>query len=92
MSKMSALRQQLDRTAPAAAPQAVAANADAPAPATKRSPTRDGKVHIGAYLPTAFKSSLRLVQAQTGKDVQSLVADALNELFHRYQVPTVNQD
>ena len=93
MSKMSALREQLDRSTPAAAPR-VPANADAPAsaPAAKRSPTRDGKVHIGAYLPAAFKRSLRMVQAQTDRDVQTLVAEALNELFHKHQVPKVDQD
>jgi hypothetical protein len=41
-------------------------------------------IHIGAYLHPDFKTSLRLVQARTGKDVQSLLADALNELFRAH--------
>ncbi len=91
MSKMDALRQQLDRTNPASVPVApkLAAVEDATVTAKRPAP-RDGKVHIGAYLPPAFKSSLRLVQAQTNKDVQALVAEALNELFHKYKVPQVD--
>jgi hypothetical protein len=53
--------------------------------------SREGKVHIGAYLHPDFKSSLRLVQAQTGKDIQALLSQALNELFRAYNVPVVDQ-
>ena len=38
-----------------------------------------------------FKTSLRLVQARTGKDLQGLLADALNELFRFYNVPVVEK-
>jgi hypothetical protein len=93
MSKMTALKQQLERSNPQ--PEAVKAQTSAntaPPPAVTRAPSRDGKVHVGAYLAPGFKSSLRLVQAQTNKDVQSLVAEALNELFHKYQVPQVDHN
>jgi len=32
-----------------------------------------------------------LVQAQTGKDIQALLSQALNELFQAYNVPVVDQ-
>jgi hypothetical protein len=32
------------------------------------------------------------VQAQTGEDVQSLIAKALNELFRAHNVPVIDQD
>jgi hypothetical protein len=52
-------------------------------------PSRVGKTHIGAYLDAAHKTSLRLVQAHTGKDLQSILHDALNETYRRYGVPVV---
>ena len=53
-------------------------------------PSRVGKVHVGAYLPTDFKRSLLLVRAQTGLDVQTLIAQALNDLFRAHNVPVVD--
>lgn len=52
-------------------------------------PSRVGKTHIGAYLSAAHKTSLRLVQARTGKDLQSILHEALNEAYRRYDVPVV---
>ncbi len=105
MSKFSAIQQQLEkasgrkRTADIAAPPAVAppvaspALAEAPRPAVSyKPPSREGKIHVGAYLNPDFKRSLRLVQAQTGEDVQQLLARALNELFRSHNVPVVDQD
>ena len=95
MSKMASLQAGLNR----AAGRSVAVPAPAPVPeppsvrpASSKAPSREGKVHIGAYLPAGFKSSLRLVQAQTGEDTQTLIARALNELFRGYNVPVVDQD
>jgi hypothetical protein len=98
MSKFSAIQQQLEQAggrkatiAPVKAQSpAVAAN-EAAAPAYK-APSREGKTHIGAYLHPDFKRSLRLVQAQTGEDVQSLIAKALNDLFRAHNVPVIDQD
>jgi len=96
MSKIASLQAGLDR---AAGRQAAAAPAPAPVPepqtaraVSPKAPSREGKVHIGAYLPAGFKSSLRLVQAQTGEDTQTLIARALNELFRGYNVPVIDQD
>ena len=103
MSKVSALQESLEKTAgntskgrggDAVAPVA-SPLADAPAvpvvttPRSSLAPSREGKIHIGAYLPADFKRSLRLVQAQTGEDVQTLLTRALNDLFKSHNVPVV---
>jgi hypothetical protein len=107
MSKFSAIQQQLEKAsgrkgvavvvAPPVTPAATPAPANtetAPAPraASYKAPSREGKTHIGAYLNPDFKRSMRLVQAQTGEDVQQLLARALNELFRAHNVPVVDHD
>ena len=48
---------------------------------------REGKVNVSAYFPSEVKASLRLVQAKRGGKVQDLLAEALNLLFAKYNVP-----
>ena len=102
MSKMASLQAGLDRAAntraaagtPAAPPQssqpAVPPSTPAPAPSVKAQ-IREGKVHVGAYLPRGFRQGMRLVQAQTGEDTQTLLARALNDLFRAHNVPVIDQ-
>jgi hypothetical protein len=98
MSKVSALQASLEKTSGRATP--VAAHSPVPTPRAApaapsgayKAPSREGKVHIGAYLHPDFKRSLRLVQAQTGEDVQTLVTRALNNLFATHNVPVVDQE
>ncbi len=52
--------------------------------------SREGKAHIGAYLNPGFRKSLRMVQAQTDHDLQELLAEALNDLFRKYNVPVID--
>jgi hypothetical protein len=63
---------------------------ESPQAPQKAAPSREGKTHVGAYLPPGFKSSLRLVQAQTGEDTQTLIARALNDLFRAHNVPVID--
>jgi hypothetical protein len=49
--------------------------------------SREGKVNVSAYFPSEVKASLRLVQAKRGGKVQDLLAEALNLLFAKYNVP-----
>ncbi len=84
MSKMASIQARLNSRIETAPPQA----ALKAAPATP--PSREGKTHVGAYLPPGFKSSLRLVQAQTGEDTQTLIARALNDLFRAHNVPVID--
>ena len=49
--------------------------------------SRAGKVNVSAYFPPEVKASVRLVQAKRGGKVQDLLAEALNLLFAKYNVP-----
>jgi hypothetical protein len=77
-------------SAPVQASVPVASAAPTPASGRAKAPSREGKIHIGAYLHPDFKRSLRLVQAQTGEDVQALIAKALNDLFRAHDVPVID--
>jgi hypothetical protein len=98
MSKVSALQASLQKasgkTPPAPVPSLPVqpARTSAQSAGAYKAPSREGKVHIGAYVHPDFKRSLRLVQAQTGEDVQTLVVRALNGLFSSHNVPVVDQD
>ncbi len=94
MSKMNLLQAQLEKAGgkAAAPPPVVSASAQPVAATAYKAPSREGKAHIGAYLPPDFKRSLRLVQAQTGEDTQTIIARALNELFRAHNVPVVDHN
>jgi hypothetical protein len=88
-TKASAIQEQLEK-AQGKAPQPVAPTARATPPRrTKKAEGRAGKVHLGAYLEPDFRKSFRMVQAQTDKDMQELMAEAFNDLFRKYKVPVV---
>lgn len=54
------------------------------APSSVRPPSRQGKRVVSAYLePTAAKQ-LRLLSAEADRSTQSLVEEALNDLFRKY--------
>jgi hypothetical protein len=70
--------------------QAVAAPArPSLAPVANVQPGRVGKVQIAAYLSQDYKKSLRLIQTNEDKSIQALLAEALNMLFEKHNVPTV---
>jgi hypothetical protein len=98
MSKVSALQASLQKAsgktsiAPVSVPSRDAQTASASSGSAYKAPSREGKIHIGASVHPDFKRSLRLVQAQTGEDVQTLVVRALNGLFSSHNVPVVDQD
>jgi antitoxin-like ribbon-helix-helix protein len=65
-----------------------------PAPATPagtttpKQPSRVGKVNITGYFAPAVKSSFRMIQTtHPEKTIQDLLAEALNDLFAKYNVP-----
>ena len=98
MSKIGNLQQALSRGAGKTAPESAIAAGTATAHATAlkgpRQPSRAGQVNISAWLNADFKTGLRLVQARKGANstLQDLIAEALNDLFTRYNVPTVRQE
>ena len=98
VSKFAAMQKQLEQAGGSkrgatVAPEPVSAALAPAAPTVKaKAPSREGKIHIGAYLNPDFKRSLRMVQAQTGKDMQELIALALNDLFRGHNVPVIDQE
>lgn len=95
MSKMTGLQAQLERVTGKVAvstKQPVSTVEPKTDVATSKASSREGKIHLGAYLHPDFKRSLRLVQAQTGEDTQTIIARALNDLFRGHNVPVIDQD
>ena len=77
----------------AAAPTRVSSSRHASSSAKTLNGSREGKENIAAWLPTGYKKSIRLVQAQRPGDpsLQELMAEAFNDLFIKYNVPTVSE-
>jgi hypothetical protein len=91
MSKTGTLQAALSQSSgksKAAVPEPVRIDA----PQTGRAQSRAGKDNISAWLHSDFQTSLRLVHARTGKKKQELIAEALNDLFAKYDVPQVRED
>ena len=54
-----------------------------------RKADRTGKKNISVWLDAAYNRSMLLVQASTGKNKQQLFAEALNDLFAKYNAPQI---
>jgi hypothetical protein len=98
--RMKSLQHALNSTAGAPAkrnahhstPPAATSN-DAPKSSSK-SPKHPGKETISTWLNPDFKKSLRLVQLRKEGKVylDDLIAEALNDLFRKYDVPLVSHE
>ncbi len=55
-------------------------------------PSRTGKTNLTAYLSQDYKRNMRLIQAKTGRSLQNLIAEALNDLFAKYDVPAIDHE
>jgi hypothetical protein len=77
-------------------PRPIAANAtadEALASHSTRMVHKPGEVNISAYFNPEVKAALRHVQAKTGKNIKACLAEALQLLFRKYNVPvTVPED
>ncbi len=90
-SKVADMQAQLERAQGRGAASELTAKAETPLTDRKETAgSREGKAHIGAYLDPAYRKSLRMVQAQTDQDLQQLLAEALNDLFRKYNVPVLD--
>ena len=88
MSKLAKLRSALEKPAPIAAPAAAQ-----PAATYYKAPSRAGKLHLSAWLPPDYKTSLRAIQMQhPEKTLQDLLSEALNDLYSKYNVPVVRKE
>lgn len=83
--------QSAEAAAPLPAPPVAAAQAPAGPTGAPRVPSRVGKKQIGAWLNPDFDRSLLLIMAKAHPrtDKQTLIAEALNDLFRKYNVPVV---
>lgn len=57
--------------------------------ATTRSPSRQGAVQIAAFFPEDVRAQLKVVAAEQRRDVQDLLAEALNLIFVKYGKPEI---
>jgi hypothetical protein len=48
-------------------------------------------VHIGCYLPPNYKSRIRLLQAATAEDIQTILARLLDAEFRRHGLAGANE-
>jgi len=97
MAKVSAIQAQLNaaaartQTPPAAAAEEGAPVARLVAPAGKAK-SREGRVHVGAWLPEAYSRNILLVRAKTGLPVKTIFANALNDLFRAHNIPVIDEE
>ena len=88
---MQALQEALKGTQAAPTPKASSPGAATGNAQGYMAPSREGKTNITAYLSPDYKASLRLIQAKSGASLQALIAESLNDLFRKYDVPTVDE-
>jgi hypothetical protein len=95
MAKVSAIQAQLEaaagRTQPPNAAAEETAQAGRPAADTKPK-SREGRVHVGAWLPEAYSRNILLVRAKTGLPVKTIFANALNDVFRSHNIPVIDEE
>lgn len=93
--KLNALQQALDqqsRPNPTGTPKP-AENRPAASPPPAGSyvpPSREGKTNVSGWLHPDYKASMRLIQAKTGKDIQTQMAESLDDYFRKHNVPVID--
>jgi hypothetical protein len=95
MAKVSAIQAQLEAAAAGRAqPQPTPARDAAPVirPTTTKAKSREGRVHVGAWLPEAYSRNILLVRAKTGLPVKTIFAQALNDLFRTHNIPVIDEE
>jgi len=94
MSKIATLQNALNSSSGRNAAVAVATSEPAAITKAGKPQGRADQANISAWLHKDFKKSIRLVQAKRpdNSSLQDLMAEAFNDLFSKYNVPTVNQE
>ena len=62
---------------------------DATSPEADRRTGTEARKLVGAHFPEPVHRQLRVLAAQEGRTVQSVLAEALNDLFSKRQLPPV---
>jgi hypothetical protein len=92
MPKKTSLSDALARAAHGPKSAKLTKNAPAGARAGSAKPYRVGRVNVTGYFDPAVKQSIRLIQAKhPDRTLQELLAEALNDLFAKYNVPQTAQ-
>lgn len=98
MSKIAELQKQLESAAGSkrrgvVVPMSEPVPVEAQEPKrTPKQPSRAGKKHVGAHLNPAFTTNLLIAKAKTGKKIETLIAEALNDLFRSLDLPVVEEE
>lgn len=94
MANLRNLQQAASEAAGKVQPKKLSPESAPVAAAPAKPSSRAGKIALTFHLPEDFKRSLRLVQAHRGNGctLEQLAAEALNDLFAKYNVPTVATD
>jgi hypothetical protein len=58
-------------------------------PAGLRSPSREGTVQIAAFFPEDVRTQLKVLAAEQRRDIQDMLAEALNLIFVKYGKPEI---
>jgi antitoxin-like ribbon-helix-helix protein len=88
-SKRGDMRAVLEQQAKGQQPEAIMPTKERK---VEKQPSRAGKVNVTGYFPPAVKSSFRMIQtAHPEKTIQDLLAEAINDLFAKYNVPQTAQ-
>lgn len=97
MAKVSAIQAQLEAAAGRAAkPSEAVEESETPVTAkagkAAKPKTREGRVHVGAWLPEAYQRNILMVRAKTGLPVKAIFATALNDLFRAHNIPVIDEE
>lgn len=52
-------------------------------------PSREGKATVSGYYPREVRKQLRTMAAEGDTSIEDLLAEALNDLFAKYQKPEI---
>ena len=58
-------------------------------PKAWRPPSRQGTVQVAAFFPEEVRAQLKIVAAEQRRDVQDLLAEAINLIFVKYGKPEI---
>lgn len=92
MSKVSTMQAHLAAAAGRAEQAPPAQLTHATSVTSSKPKSREGRVHVGAWLPEAYSRNLLLVRAKTGMAPKVIFAAALNDLFRAHNIPVIDEE
>ena len=86
---MAGLAQFDGNATPAPEPVAASPTTGAPKSTNARPSSRQGAVQIAAFFPEDVRAQLKVIAAEQRRDVQDLLAEALNLIFVKFGKPEI---